>query len=185
VVAAYGTSITAAYGVGNQIIGVVIFIALWFSMAATTLAWQYYGAKDFHNIIKTKEYSLLMSVGVLIFLWVIIFAFARPLVNIFVPGEVEVIEVSVQFLHIVALFLWSYGIQFVITGMFRGLWEVKVPMIITLLTLWCLQIPIAYFGGKMYGAVAIWRSVPLANVIATGVARVWYESWKKKKLMQQ
>jgi hypothetical protein len=28
VVAAYGTSITAAYGVGNQIIGVVIFIAL-------------------------------------------------------------------------------------------------------------------------------------------------------------
>ena len=60
---------------------------------------------------------------------------ARTLVSFFVPSEMEVIATSVTFLRIVALFLWLYAIQFVIAGMFRGLGEVKIPMIITLLSL--------------------------------------------------
>lgn len=183
IVAAYGTSVTAAYGVGNEIITIVIFIALGFSMAATTLAGQYYGAKKFDKIIQVKERSLTMSVWVLLVLGVIVFFFAPRLVNIFVPGETEVIQTSVHFLRIVAFFLWTYGIQFVITWMFRWLWEVKAPMIITLLALWGLQIPIAYFGARFYGADAIWWSLPIANVLATVIAWVWYESWKQKKLV--
>ena len=66
IVAVYGTEVIAAYGVGNQIIGVVIFIALGFSMASTTLAGQFYGARNFENIIKTKKHSLIMSVATLL-----------------------------------------------------------------------------------------------------------------------
>ena len=183
IVAVYGTEVIAAYGVGNQIIGVVIFIALGFSMASTTLAGQFYGARNFENIIKTKKHSLIMSVATLLIFWVAIFMGARTLVSFFVPSEMEVITTSVTFLRIVALFLWLYAIQFVIAGMFRGLGEVKIPMIITLLSLRWLQIPIAYFGAKIYGPDAIWWSLPIANVLATTVAWVWYEYWKRKKFL--
>ena len=64
----YGTEVIAAYGVGNQIIGVIIFIALGFSMASTTLAGQFYGAKKFDHIITTKKHSLIMSVGTILVL---------------------------------------------------------------------------------------------------------------------
>lgn len=183
IVALYGTEVIAAYGVGNEIISVVIFIALGFSMASTTLAGQFYGAKKFEDIITTKKHSLIMSVSALSVLWLLIFIGGERLVKFFVPDEIEVIAISVHFLRIVALFLWTYSIQFVIAGMFRWLGEVRIPMVITLVSLWVLQIPIAYFGAKTYGPDAIWWSLPIANVLATTVAWVWYETWKRKKFI--
>ncbi|USN56471.1 MAG: hypothetical protein H6766_05490 [Candidatus Peribacteria bacterium] len=47
IIAALGTTTIAAYGVGNQLFSIILFVALGFSMAATTLAGQLYGAKDY------------------------------------------------------------------------------------------------------------------------------------------
>lgn len=182
IVASLGTITTAAYGVGNQLFSIVLFVALWFSMAATTLAWQLYGAKDYDWLSIMREKTLVMTFWVLLLLGIVIFILAKPIVSIFVPWEMQVITESVRFVKIIALSLWTIGIQQIYIGMFRGLGEVHIPMALTMITLWIIQIPTAYWWSKYYESDAIWRSLPIANSIVMLISILRYHHRKNKKI---
>ena len=57
-----------------------------------------------------------------------------------------------------AIFQISDSIQVVVLGALRGLQDVKIPTLITLIAYWGIGFPISYFFGKeeSYGSFGIW-----------------------------
>ncbi|MBU0625885.1 hypothetical protein KKG31_01625 [Patescibacteria group bacterium] len=47
-------------------------------------------------------------------------------------------------------------------------------MVLTVVSLWCIQIPVAYFGSMYRGEIAIWVSVPISVILIVLVTLIWY-----------
>lgn len=178
IIAKYGTDITAAYGVGNQVFSIVLFIAIGFGMATTTLVGQSFWAQEHKNIELIKNKSIILSTLILTVLGLIIFIFAHPFVKLFVPKNPEVAQIATTFVKILALFFGTVSITQIISGTMRGVGETKIPMLLTMILLRALNIPIAYFGSKYFGPQAIRWSFSLANILTAIIAWIWYQ--KKK-----
>lgn len=186
IIASLWTVITAAYWVWNQILSVILFIGIWFSVATTTLSWQYFWAWNIEKLWELRQKSMILSFLSLTFIWIFIFIFAEKLVAIFVPESAEIIKEWINFVKIIALFLWFTGLQLILVWMFRWVGETKIPMILTLISLWIIQVPIAYFWSLQFWAYAIWWSIPITNVSIFIISYVWYKSekWKKKYIIE-
>jgi len=72
--------------------------------------------------------------------------------------DVEVINAAASLLVVAAFFQISDGLQAVGLGMLRGLADVKVPTIITLIAYWIIALPLGYLLGFAFdmGPVGVW-----------------------------
>lgn len=70
----------------------------------------------------------------------------------------EVVAIASSLLFAAAIFQISDSLQVVALGALRGLQDVKIPTIITLVSYWCVGFPISFVLGKedVYGSTGIW-----------------------------
>lgn len=188
-VAAFGTMSLAAYGIGVRILSFIIIPALGLSMATSTLVGQNIGAG---KVMRAEEITKLSSrIGfiVLSVVGVITFYFAGSISEIFIPGETETIHESAIFIKIMALTYGFIGIQMAINGAFRGSGNTMISMILSIVSLWVLRFPIAFFLSRYTDleAVGIYISFPAANIIAAAITMAWFArgTWKNKKLTKE
>jgi multidrug resistance protein, MATE family len=84
--------------------------------------------------------------------------------------EKQIIELASQLLIIAAMFQLFDGMQVTILGILRGLEDVKIPTIITLIGYWVIALPLAYllaFTLNMQ-VVGIWIALLVALIIVAG-----------------
>lgn len=98
-----------------------------------------------------------MVVVFMLFCAVVFFSFRFFLPTLYI-GDPEVIALSASLLIIAGLFQLSDGIQVVGLGVLRGLEDVKVPTLVTLMAYWVLGLPLGYFlaFNLGMGAEGIW-----------------------------
>ena len=187
IVASFGTVITAAYGVGHQLFSIVLLPALGLSMATTTLVGQDMGARKIKKAQEVSNKALLIAFVTLSIMGVLAFIFAESLVRMFIPTDIEVIKEGALLIKMMAFSFGFLGAQQVFNGVFRGAGETKIPMIFTMISLWVIQIPFAYFGSMYFGLNAIWISIPLANILVAIAASFWFVKgkWKEKKIVHE
>jgi Na+-driven multidrug efflux pump len=129
-----------------------------------------------------------MSFGLLTILGLASFAFAPHLIAFFVPGDTAVIASGARFLRIMALSWGFVGLTFAMTGVLRASGNMVMTMIITLVSQWVLQFPLAYVLSKhtALGELGIWIAFPVTNVITALITVAVYAKgdWKKKRLTQ-
>ena len=82
--------------------------------------------------------------------------------------DAQVISLGQSILFIAALFQLSDGIQVVGLGVLRGMSDVKIPTLITLVAYWVLALPFAYLLGFTFklGAEGIWLGLLTGLTIA-------------------
>jgi MATE family, multidrug efflux pump len=186
-VATFGTSTIASYGIGTRILSFIIIPALGLSMATSTLVAQNIGAKNTDRASRIAWLSAGFGFAVLELVGVLCFVFAMPLVRFFVPNAPEVIAGGTQFLHLMALSFGFIGLQQALGGAFRGSGNTFNTMILAMVSLWVLQFPIAYILSKhtALGAVGLWWAFPIANVTIACVAALWFVQggWRKTSLL--
>ena len=76
--------------------------------------------------------------------------------------------------------------MFIYTGVMRGAGDTLIPMFFSLLSLWIIRIPMAwYLSGKM-GATGIWWAIPAGWFIGLALSYFYYKSgrWKKKAVVK-
>ncbi len=136
-------------------------------VAATIRAANAFGKKDFKEI----KLSAISSYHLVIFyMCVTAFIFltcSRLLPSLYIQNE-EVIDIASQLLIVAAFFQISDGIQVIGAGVLRGLSDVKIPTIITLIAYWVIGLPMGYvlcFTFEM-GALGIWISLSFALTVA-------------------
>src|SRR5262245_59311529 len=147
-IASFGTLTVAAYGVGSTILQVVMIPAMGLSMAISTLVGQNIGAGNIDRAERIGRLGALLSFGVLTVLGIIAFLFAPALVRFFVPSDPRVIAEGATFLRTMSLAWGFIGIQFALTGVLRASGNMVVTMVLTLVSQWVLQFPLAYVLSK-------------------------------------
>jgi len=188
-VAAFGTLSLAAYGIGVRILSFIIIPALGLSMATSTLVGQNIGAGKMPRAEEITKLSSRIGFIVLSIVGIITFYFAAQISEIFIPGETETIAESAIFIKIMALTYGFIGIQMAINGAFRGSGNTMISMALSIISLWVLRFPIAFFLSEYtgLGSVGIYISFPAANIIAAVITMIWFArgTWKQKKLTHE
>ena len=102
-------------------------------------------------------------------------------------GDSEVIRIGNRYLTIVSLFYIVFAMMFMFTGVMRGAGETIVPMIFTLVSLWLVRIPVAWFlSNRMGSEQGIWWSFPIGWAVGLILSWAYYSTgrWKKKVIVK-
>lgn len=181
--ASFGTTAVAAFGVGSNVFMFVIIPAMGLSMATSALVGQHIGAGKIERATRIAHLSGAISFVALQIVGIAIFLVAEPIVRFFVPADAAVIAAGGRFLRIFALAFGCLGLQLSLLGVFRAAGHTMVTMVLTLVWQWGLQFPLAYVLGTHTdgGLDALWWAFPSSLVVTTAVATVWFlkGDWKR------
>jgi putative MATE family efflux protein len=187
-IASFGTLTMASFGVGSTILQVVMIPAMGLSMAVSALVGQNIGAGNIDRAARIGRLGAWLGFGVLSAMGVVAFFSAPQLVAFFVPKDPDVIAEGARFVRIMALSWGFLGAQFSLTGVLRASGNMVSTMMLTLISQWVLQFPLAYVLSThtRLGNRGIWWAIPISNVLIVLITLGVYAKgdWKKKKLTQ-
>ena len=183
---AFGTTVLATYGIGSRILALGIIPALGISLACSTLVAQNIGARNLPRARQTANYAIVISFVGLLLVGAAGWLAAGPLVGFFLKGDEAVSRDAVEFVHIAVGSLCFTGVQQCISGALRGAGNTLGAMILTIISVWVLQFPIAWYLSRHTGLGfhGIWWSFVLSNVLSALLAGGWYlrGQWLNKDL---
>jgi putative MATE family efflux protein len=186
-ITSFGTLTVAAYGVGSTVLQVVMIPAMGLSMAVSALVGQNIGAGNIDRAARIGRLGSWLGFAILTALGGIAFVTAPQVVAFFVPNDAGVIAGGATYLRIMSLSWGLIGAQFCMTGVLRASGNMMTTMMLTLVSQWVLQFPLAYVLSKhtTLGANGIWWAFPVSNVlIALITAGIFAKGdWKRKRLV--
>lgn len=188
-IASFGTLALAGYGVAANVLQVILIPAFGLSMAISTLVGQNIGARNIERAAAVGRLGALIGFVSLETFGLVVFLFPRTIISFFVPDDAAVIAAGAEFLRIGSLAWGFLGLQFALTGVLRASGNMVMTMVLTLVSQWVLQFPLAYILSKHtgLGVHGIWWAFPTANVaIALITLCVFAQGdWKKKRLLEE
>lgn len=172
IISQFGTDVVAGYWLAIRIIMFTILPSWGLANAAATLVGQNLGAKKPERAEKSVWLSAIYNVIFLTIVGIILFAFSRPIVGLFVE-DIVVIEVSILALRIFAIGYLFFAAGMVLGQAFNGAGDTRTPTYVNFICFWVLQIPMAYLfaiewewgPSGVYWTVAISEAV-LALILA-------------------
>jgi Na+-driven multidrug efflux pump len=188
-ITSFGTLALAAYGVAANVLQVVMIPAMGLSMAISTLVGQNIGARNIERAAAIGRLGALIGFAGLAAFGLLVFLFPRTIVAFFVPNDAAVIEAGAEFLRIGAPAWGFLGLQFALTGVLRASGNMVVTMVLTLVSQWVLQFPLAYVLSKHtgLGVQGIWWAFPATNVVIALITIGVFAKgdWKTKRLLDE
>jgi putative MATE family efflux protein len=181
----FGTNVIAGYSVASRLDSLAMVPAMSFSSALSTFVGQNIGANKPERIRTGLIATIKMSGIVTIVTTIFIVFFGHLLMSMF-TNDTEVIRLGDQYLTIVSSFYIIFTLMFIYTGLMRGAGDTLIPMFFSLLSLWLIRIPMAWFLSGEIGASGIWWSIPAGWLIGLALAYFYYKtgSWKKKAIVK-
>jgi putative MATE family efflux protein len=187
-ITSFGTVTIAAYGVGGNMLNVVVIPAMGFSLATSTLVGQNIGAGNIHRAERVARLAATLTFSTLSAVGLLAFVFANHIAAFFVPNDKHVIHEASVFIRTVS---WSYGfigLQFALMGVLRASGNMMTAMTISLVSQWCLQFPLAFVLSQHthLHAHGLWWAFPVANVTTAIVSGLIFArgDWKKRRLTE-
>ncbi len=181
----FGTDTIAAYSVAMRIDSLAMMAAMNFSSALATFVGQNLGANKPERVRSGLIATLKMTTVISITITIIAISFSKQLMGIFTT-DVNVIAIGSRYLIIVSSFYVMFSTLFVVCSVMRGAGDTLVPMFITLLALWVVRIPAAYFLSRYFGTDGIWWSTPMGWFVGMTFSFIYYKTgrWKRKAVVK-
>jgi putative MATE family efflux protein len=180
----FGTVAVAAQSLEERIGGFIQMPAMGFGVSAGVVAGQNLGAKKPERAEKSGWIAAFIFTGVMIIGSLVIWFFSPYLIRIF-NSEPELVAVTSDFMKISIVGYLVFGFVIVLSQALNGVGETVVPMIVTLTTMWLIQVPLAYTLSKtslgMYGVR--WGIVTALSVRAVSYI-IYFKlgKWKQKQV---
>lgn len=184
IVNTFGTDVIAAYTVAGRLDSLAMMPAMNFSMALSAFVGQNLGAQKTHRVRSGLIATLKMSSVISIIVTLSVIFFGSQMMHLF-TDDTNVIAIGHEYLIIVGSFYLAFNAMFSFNGVMRGAGDTLVPMLVTLLSLWVIRIPSAFFLSHHFGAVGIWWAIPVAWVLGAIGTFFYYKSgkWKHKNII--
>lgn len=162
-----GTKELAAHQIAINIAAVTYMMATGIAAAATIRVGNLLGQGQLIEMRKAGYSSMLMALLFMGGTALLLILFSH-LVPQFYVQDPEVISIASGLLLVAALFQLSDGLQVVGLGSLRGLEDVKIPSLISLLAYWVVALPIGYVLGFVFdmGATGIWSGLLIGLTVA-------------------
>ena len=123
--------------------------------AATTLIGQSVGAKRKDMVRSFSKITVIFGMGFMAVTAVLLFIFAPFLMGMLSPDP-AVRELGTRILRIEAFAEPLYGASIVVAGVLRGAGDTLMCSVLSLVSLWCVRIPLSYLLVKPLTLVGIW-----------------------------
>jgi putative MATE family efflux protein len=177
IIVAFGTLPLAATQIGIRIEAFSFMPGIGFSVAAAALVGQSLGAED-----REKAYSMgLETTRLAVFfmggIGLAMFLFA-PWLMTFFTEDPEVIRLGTLYLRIVGVLQPFQALLFVLAGALDGAGDTRWVLYTTVLGLWFVRLPLAYFSGVILGlgTLAAWLAMMVDVVLRSIVMGRRYRS---------
>jgi MATE family multidrug resistance protein len=170
----------AAHAIALQIASIAFMVPLGISQATVIRVGLAYGARDRSWMALAGWSSLAMALSFMSLSALAMWLFPRELAGLFLdlrnPDSARVLDLTVRFLAVAALFQLFDGAQVIGASMLRGLQDTRVPMIFAALGYWVVGLGSGYllaFHGGWQG-VGIWIGFALGlGVVAVLMIGRW------------
>lgn len=143
-VSPFGTLAVAAHTVNQRIEMFFMMPSMSFGQSAGVLAGQNLGAGKPERAEKGAWIAVAIIEGFMAIGAVVLLLWAEPIVRIF-NNEPELVAIAATFLRIAVVGYVTIGFMGVLTQALSGAGDTMPTMIVSLVTMWCLTLPLAYF----------------------------------------
>ncbi len=169
----FGPAVMAAFAATVKIDTFAYMPAQEFGNAYSIFISQNFGAEQRERVKQGTRKAMTVSAVFCGAISVLVFAFARFLMLIFVDaGETEIIEIGMQYLRIEGAFYIGIGVLFLLYGYFRGVNRPGVSLVLTVISLGT-RVALAYILAAVpaIGVLGIWWAIPIGWALAdvTGI----------------
>ncbi len=169
----FGPAVMAAFAATVKIDTFAYMPAQEFGNAYSIFISQNFGAGQRERVKQGTRKAMTVSAVFCGVISVLVFAFARFLMLIFVDaGETEIIEIGMQYLRIEGAFYIGIGVLFLLYGYFRGVNRPGVSLVLTVISLGT-RVVLAYVlaAHPAIGVPGIWWAIPIGWALAdvTGI----------------
>ena len=152
-----GANALAAHQIALNLAAISYMAATGIAAAATIRVGFYLGRRDYPNMRMAGLASFVLSGGFMAFCAVTFILGRNFLPSLYIDNP-EVIALASGMLIVAAFFQISDGVQVVGLGVLRGLSDVKVPTLVTLIAYWVIALPMGYLFGFVFdwGTIGVW-----------------------------
>ena len=181
----FGTEVIAGYSVSSRLDSLALVPAMSFSQALSAFVGQNIGANKIERIRNGLIATIKMSGIVTIATTLFIIIWGHVIMSMFTNDQ-EVIRIGNQYLTVVSLFYPAFTMMFIYNGVTRGAGDTLMPMIFSLISLWLIRIPFAWFLSARFGVQGIWWSIPAGWMIGYMLSYFYYKTgrWKTKAVVR-
>lgn len=180
-----GSKPLAAHQIALNMASITFMIILGISAAGTIRVGNALGRKNIPEVRQAAFTAILLAAGIMA-CFAASFILFRNFLPAFYIADAEVISIAASLLIIAAFFQVSDGVQAVGLGVLRGITDVKIPMLISLIAYWIIGFPVGYYLGfiRNLGAPGVWIGLSLGLTIAAIFFTLRFHL-KTKKMEQQ
>ncbi len=183
IVAMFGTFAVASFGIGMRLLMLVLMPGFGFAQSAVTLVGQNLGAGK----PERAEKSAWLATGyfeIMIVVFSIIFiAFSGNIIAIF-NTHPEVIRIGSSCLHMLSFAFVFIPLSLVLGRAFMGAGDTLTPLVITGISLFGFQIPLAFLLSRSMATDGVWLAIAVSHAVQGLAMCVWFKrgQWKKRKM---
>lgn len=165
-----GDIFIAAYGIINSLALVFRLPVVGIQQGAQTIIGYNLGSKNYGRIRETYFLALKAAGGISILGFLVSHFFPGFLVNLFIKGNKELVEVGSKGIMIFFSTIFLQGFNIISNYLFMALGDGKTTFRINILQQLCLAIPLTYFLPEIFGVYGALYGVPIALAITAMVS---------------
>ena len=180
----YGTFAIAGYGVANRMLLIALIPCFGLGNAAGTLVGQNLGARQPDRAERTAWWVSTYAAAYMAMVELLLTIFAPSLIALFDPTP-EVVTFGSECVRIVAWSMIASSVGVVLARGFDGAGNTVPAMSVNLITLWGMEIPIAFGLSRWLGlgATGVWLGRAMANLANGLFFAFWFRrgGWKRRE----
>ena len=182
IVNSFGTNTLTAYGAAGKIDTIITQAVLTLSGALAAFCGQNIGAGRLDRMKKGVQFTMYTNIALGLLTFAAVYLFGNEMMRIFTK-DIDVVAIGKEYLLIIGGFFIVHGALNVYNGALRGAGDTLFPMITSLVCLWLIRIPLAYYLSSWLGRNGIWWAIGISITIGLIVTFVYYKIgfWKRRR----
>ena len=182
IVNSFGTNTLTAYGAAGKIDTIITQAILTLSGALAAFCGQNIGAVRLDRVKKGVQFTMYTNIALGLLTFAAVYLFGNEMMRIFTK-DIDVVAIGKEYLLIIGGFFIVHGALNVYNGALRGAGDTLFPMITSLVCLWLIRIPLAYYLSSWLGRNGIWWAIGISITIGLIVTFVYYKIgfWKRRR----
>lgn len=175
-IAGYGTAVVAAYGVGNQIMGLGFTILVGIGLGLSALIGQTVGSDKMERAKTTGDKSIALGVGIMVGFGLIVFGLAPQIVGLFFGNPVTV-KHGVTLLRVFSLGFPFFGALMMVEFVHTGVGMNTPAMVVNFINSWLLQVLPIFLVRQFFSSSenVVWWIMTAGGVVSAIMFYAYYK----------
>jgi len=184
----FGSLVVAAWGAASKIDSFAFLPSMSVGLATSSISAQNIGAGKYERVEELLKWASLLSLLISGTITLMIFTMPKLLLSMF-TNDINVLMAGAGILKILGVSYIPFGFMWVTNGIIRGAGATFIPMVISIISLWLIRIPLAYYLSfhTALKSNGIWVAISVSAILSTLLSYAYYLSgkWKKRVIEEE